>query len=137
MTIILSIKPQFTNLILDGRKTIEMRTKIGKNFINGATILIYSSSPTKAIVAAVKIDRIQKLKKNEVTKQHLKKIHISEQFFNDYMREKENCYLIEIKDINRLKHPISLLELKSLGFTAPQSFCYANESVQKLINRQV
>ncbi|MND81939.1 ASCH domain protein [compost metagenome] len=137
MSIVLSIKPQFTNLILDGSKTIEMRTKIGKKFINGATILIYSSSPIKAIVATVKIDKIQKLKKNEITKHHLKQIHISEQFFNDYMKDKENCYLIEIKDINKLTVPIFLSELKSLGFTAPQSFCYANECVQKLVNRQI
>lgn len=137
MSIVLSIKPQFTNLILDGKKTIEMRTKIGKKFVDGAKVIIYSSSPVKAIVATVKINKIQKLKKNEVTKQHLEQIHISEQFFNDYMKDKESCYLIEIKDINKLKYPIFLSELKSIGFTAPQSFCYANESVQKLVNRQI
>ena len=74
MNIVLSIKPQFTNLILDGSKTIEMRTKIGKNFINGATIIIYSSTPIKAIVATAKINKIQILKKNEITEEHLKKI---------------------------------------------------------------
>ncbi|WDZ51564.1 ASCH domain-containing protein [Acinetobacter vivianii] len=137
MNIVLSIKPQFTNLILDGSKTIEMRTKIGKNFINGATIIIYSSNPIKAIVATAKINKIQILKKNEITEEHLKKICISEQYFNDYMQEKENCYLIELKHVKKLGTPLHLKDLRKLGFTAPQSFCYAKECVQNLIDRQL
>lgn len=137
MNIVLSIKPQFANLILTGQKTIELRTKIGKHFKNDNNIIIYISSPIKAIFAIAKIDKIQTLKKNEITEEHLKKICISEQYFNDYMQEKENCYLIEIRHVKKLDTPLHLKDLRKLGFTAPQSFCYAKESVQNLIDRQL
>ncbi|MCU7226363.1 ASCH domain-containing protein, partial [Acinetobacter bohemicus] len=65
MSIVLSIKPQFTNLILEGKKTIELRTKIGKKFSNNADLIIYSSSPVKAIVAIAKVHKIQNLRKDQ------------------------------------------------------------------------
>jgi predicted transcriptional regulator len=133
MSIVLSIKPKFTNLILDGSKTIEMRTKIGKKFVSGASVIIYSSSPVKAIVATAKIHRIQHLTANEVNQNHLKKIHISREFFTQYMENRKNCYLIEFSDINKLKQPISLAELKKLNFTAPQSFCYTYGDIEELV----
>lgn len=88
MSIILSIKPKFTNLILDGSKTIEMRTKIGKKFINGARIIIYSSSPTKAIVAIAKIKKIQRLNKNKVDINLFQKICISQDFLTNIWKIK-------------------------------------------------
>ena len=133
MTIILSIKPQFTNLILDGRKTIEMRTKIGKKFIKGAKIIIYSSSPVKAIVAIAKIKEIEHLHKRQVDQKHLKKVCISQDFFDQYMKTRSECYLIELIDIKKIIKPISLVELKKNNFTAPQSFCYASNEIEQLV----
>lgn len=133
MSIVLSIKPKFTNLILDGSKTIEMRTKIGKKFIKGSKIIIYSSSPCKAIVAIAKIKQIQGLKKNKVTEHHLKQICISQNFFDEYMQKRDVCYLITLTDIQKLKYPIPLAELRKLNFTVPQSFCYASIYLERLV----
>ncbi|MCO8044840.1 ASCH domain-containing protein [Acinetobacter bohemicus] len=134
MSIVLSIKPQFTNLILEGKKTIELRTKIGKKFSNNADLIIYSSSPVKAIVAIAKVHKIQNLRKDQITSDHFDKICISSAFFQDYMQGRESCYLMELKDVNKLTNPIALSDLKKLNFTAPQSFCYASEDLNLLVN---
>lgn len=125
------------SLILNEEKTIELRKKIGKNFVDGSTIIIYSSSPVKSIVAIAKINKIQRIRSEKITEEHLKKIFISDVYFKEYMINKEVCYLIELKDVKKLKKPIHLQELKEIGFTAPQSFCYASELLQTLVNSKL
>ena len=134
MSIVLSIKPQFTNLILNGQKAIEMRTRIGKEFVSSAKVIIYSSSPVKAIVAIAEIDTIQSINKKEVTDQHLEKICISKKFFDEYMQNREDCFLIKLNNVQKLNNPITLAELRKLGVTAPQSFCYASKALISLVN---
>lgn len=134
MSIVLSIKPQFTNLILNGQKAIEMRTKIGKEFVSNAKVIIYSSSPIKAIVAIAEIETIQRINKKEVTNNHLEKVCISRIFFDEYMQNREDCFLIKLSKLQKLKNSIPLTELKKLGFTAPQSFCYASKELISLVN---
>lgn len=134
MSIVLSIKPQFTNLILNGQKAIEMRTKIGKEFVSSAKVIIYSSSPIKAIVAIAKIETIQHINKREVTDYHLEKVCISKKNFDEYMQNRENCFLIKLSKVQKLKNPISLAELRKLDFTVPQSFCYASKELISLVN---
>ena len=52
--------------ILDGRKAIELRKRIGELFVENTKIFIYSSSPVKAIVAEAKISCIQKKAPSDV-----------------------------------------------------------------------
>src|SRR5690606_37695035 len=99
MNIVISIKPQFTNLILSGKKTIEMRSKIGKKFAADANIIIYSSTPTKAIVGVAKIKSIQQVRKDQITASDLERVCISYTFFESYMKNRIFCYLIELKDV--------------------------------------
>ncbi|MGI1793985.1 ASCH domain-containing protein [Acinetobacter variabilis] len=133
MSIVLSIKPLFTNLILSGQKTIEMRSKIGTKFANDSKIIIYSSTPTKAIVGIAKIKSIQQVRKDQITALDLKRVCISYTFFENYMKNRDFCYLIELKDIVPLAKPISLSDLRKLNFTAPQSFCYSSEDLNLLV----
>lgn len=133
MSIVLSIKPQFTNKILDGSKTIEMRTKIGKKFINGSKVIIYSSSPCKAIVAIAKIKKIQHLAKHEINDLHLSKICITREFFDKYMEKRSHCYLMELSEIYKLNSHLPLAELRKLDFTPPQSFCYSSKDLENLV----
>lgn len=137
MNIVISIKPEFTSLILSGKKTIEMRSKIGKKFTTDANLIIYSSTPNKAIVAVAKIKGIQHVMKNDITPSHLEKVCISTHFFEDYMSSRHSCYLIELKNVQSLKTPIPLSELKVINFTAPQSFCYASYDLISLVNSYI
>lgn len=137
MNIVISIKPEFTSLILNGKKTIEMRTKIGRKFTTDANLIIYSSTPKKAIVAIAKIKEIQHVMKQDILPSHLNKVCISAQFFEKYMSSRHSCYLIELTDVQSLKTPIPLSELKGINFTAPQSFCYASNDLISLVNNYI
>src|SRR5690554_6445974 len=63
-TIILSIKPQYFEKILDGTKKYEYRTRIPKN--NIYKIIIYSSYPVKKIIAEVGVLKVLKLTPEEL-----------------------------------------------------------------------
>ena len=59
--VLMSIRPQYASKILDGRKTVELRRKFPEVGAIGATVLIYSSSPVKAIVGTARIKKVAKL----------------------------------------------------------------------------
>ncbi|MNF89757.1 hypothetical protein D3C84_722950 [compost metagenome] len=123
--IILSIKPYFVEAILDGKKTIELRKRVGKLFIENNTVYIYSTSPVKAIVAEAKISHIDRICPSEIRNDILISAHVSKVYFDDYFKKSTQAYLIHLKDIRRLKHPINIDILRQLGVTPPQSFCYS------------
>jgi predicted transcriptional regulator len=52
-TILLSIKPEYTNRILEGSKKFEFRRSIAKRKVD--RILIYSTAPEMKVVAMVEV----------------------------------------------------------------------------------
>lgn len=131
-SIILSIKPYFVEAILDGKKSIELRKRVGELFVENNTIYIYSTSPVKAIVAKAKISHVDKVHPLEIHMDTLIHAHVSRDYFDDYFKKSTQAFLIHLKDIKRLKHPIDIYKLRKLGLTPPQSFCYLeNELITK------
>lgn len=128
-SIILSIKPFFTEAILDGRKAIELRKRIGELFVENTKIFIYSSSPVKAIVAEAKISCIQKKAPSDVEIDLLEKACVDREYFDEYFKKSSMAYLIYLKEVKKLDIPIPIVKLRQLGITPPQSFCYVNDSI--------
>jgi predicted transcriptional regulator len=55
--IIISIRPEHARNIMAGRKTVELRRRFPASVLHGTTMLIYSSTPERALVGAVRIGR--------------------------------------------------------------------------------
>ncbi len=55
--LLVSIRPQFAEMIIDGRKTVELR-RVRPRVDPGAVIFIYSTTPIQAIVAICLVERI-------------------------------------------------------------------------------
>ena len=55
--VLLSIKPGYAYLILDGEKTVEIRTRRPR-FNPGTTLFLYASSPEQAVVGAVTVQNV-------------------------------------------------------------------------------
>lgn len=131
MDVILSIKPNYTQKIYEGSKRVELRKKIGKGFEVGSKVLIYTSSPVKAIEGEAFIESIN-LYPIKYIQEHLTKLAgISE---NDLLSYFEGCnegYAIKLNSVNQYDNPVSLNELKKIGFHPPQSFCYLTKELKK------
>jgi predicted transcriptional regulator len=121
MKVLLSIKPEFANEILNGSKKYEFRRMIFKN-PDITEVLIYSSSPVQKVVGEFKIDFIINKDLKELwadTKEHA---GITEEYFFEYFEGKSKGYAIKVQDVIEYKKPLKLKE--KFGLNPPQSFAY-------------
>ena len=134
--IVLSIKPIFSDEIYKGNKRIELRRCIGVFFESGSEILIYSTSPEKAITGSAKIHHIDFMSVTKITEQYLDDARIDLASCEAYFQGKANGYMIWLTDVKRYREPLHMQELKQVGFTAPQSFSYATRKLIDLVNNK-
>lgn len=131
--IILSIKPSFSSEIYEGNKMVELRKKVGHFFTENNLIYIYSSSPVKEITGHAVIKQIDNTTVIDI-KKFLESACITEKLFDEYYKGHTHGVLIWLKDIVKYDNPLPLEKLKTIGFSAPQSFCYADDKFEQLLN---
>ena len=133
-TILISIHPQFVSDILNESKKYEYRKRIPKHI---KKMVIYSTSPVKAIVAIADIEDIicNTPKKLWASTKHAS--GISHKFFMDYFNQKECAYAIKIGNIQEFEFPVELSQIDS-AIAPPQSFQYLNNCmVEKIKNLSI
>ncbi len=129
--LLISVKPEFAKSIFNGEKTVELRKSAPKNAPKGSYLLIYVTSPVKELWGICKIKNIINDNPKMLWEQIGTKSGISKKQFQDYYRETNNAYGIEIKDVRNFKEKsISLESLKDFlpGFTPPQTYRYIDKS---------
>lgn len=128
--ILISIHSKYINLILEGKKNFEFRPfKLGDS--SGKIIMwVYETSPVKALKYKMTV-------KNFITELNSPlKYNLGNNNFKDYISKGKFAY--EILSLEELKFPISILEMKKMGVTAPQNFSYINKypEFQKILKRK-
>ena len=120
--VLLSVKPEYVEKILKGKKKYEFRRSIFKrNDIE--KIYIYSSSPIRKIIASFKIEKILKDSPENIWTLCQKYAGISKKDFFDYFQNSEMAFAIEIGYVNSFQEPIDPYLIIE-DFTPPQSFYY-------------
>ena len=108
MKVLMSIKTEYTNKILDKIKLYELRKKPLNENVD--TVIIYSSGKVKKVVG----ENIWNLGE-EV-------LGIDKKSFYEYFKHSKYAYAIKIKDVIKYDIP---KDLSDFGIKkAPQSFCY-------------
>lgn len=121
--ILLSIKPQFVELIANKEKNYEFRRY--KPSRDVSTIVVYTSSPVKEIRYILDIDDIVEYP------QQIDESGIGNSDFNE--GKKKSRYAYRIKAVYELEKSVSLSVLKDkFGFYPPQRYIYGN-SITELI----
>ncbi len=122
MKILLSIKPEFAERILDGEKKFEFRKNIFRNK-DVDTVVIYATMPVGKVIGEFKIGEIISLKPRDLWKSTRKYAGISRDFFDEYFAERDIGFAIGVENPKRYENPISLNDLLP-GAIPPQSFRY-------------
>lgn len=130
--LLLSIKTQYARAILEGRKTIQVRRRF-PNIDPGTTVVLYSSSPEKAVLGTVRLRRTIEVNPDCVRGWHGSDIGISERDLNAYLEGAEESTLLEVDCPDSWEQPVSLESLRTvLGIEPSQSFRYlATEQVEQ------
>ncbi|WP_310384452.1 hypothetical protein [Roseateles sp.] len=120
--ILLSIKPKFANLIVEGSKLVELRRAIPAQ--NVETIAIYSSSPVQMIVALADVKEIVEASPTklwEISKINGGGLTKAELFA--YFESKKTGFALMLENIRVYDNPLMPAKIFK-PFSAPQSFRY-------------
>lgn len=123
MKVLLSIKPEFVEKIISGKKKFEYRKNIFKRN-DVSSVVIYATKPYGKVVGEFKIERVIVGEPKIIWRETKKDSGITSKFFNDYFEGKNLGYAIQIKDFTEYSTHLELNKFDSKIKVAPQSFCY-------------
>ncbi|PCH61310.1 MAG: hypothetical protein COC05_01235 [Gammaproteobacteria bacterium] len=133
-TILISIKPEYVDMIFCGGKTVELRRVLPKNLTDDAELIIYASSPTRSIVGKARIKRVEDHPVEKLWRKLGHKTGISAKYFKEYFKGKDRGYGLVLDEIVKFSKPYPLNHLREkLNFSPPQSFMYATADLMEHI----
>ncbi|MDC6362153.1 MULTISPECIES: ASCH domain-containing protein [Flavobacteriaceae] len=128
--ILMSIKPNFAQKIIEGEKIVEIRKKFNERWIN-SYVTLYASSPIKAILGYAKVKEVKCLSPKEVWIQYGGLIGCSKLEYDGYVEKSEKIYAIHFEDIKPYSKPIYTSQLSNIvnrKLNVPQSYSEISKS---------
>lgn len=121
-TILLSIKPEYVEKILEGSKLYEFRRNIARRTVD--RILIYSSSPQQKVVGEVEVDKVLFNTPDKLWRITRASAGISKRKYDEYFDGKDGAYAYKLGQVSVFTDPkpLSDFDIK----VPPQSFVYLN-----------
>lgn len=134
LSILISIKPAYVDLIFSGNKTVELRRVLPKNLPDNTEVIIYASSPTKSIVGKARIKNIEEQPIDKLWKNFGHRTGITFEYFKEYFKGKDRGYGLILDKIEKFSAPYPLCSLRdTLNFSPPQSYMYTPPSLLEII----
>lgn len=139
--LLLSIKPEYAHKIFSGEKTVELR-RVRTRLNTGDLVLIYVSSPRKALVGTFEVEHISQIKLEDVQRDLNKfwtqvkdKAGISSEKFENYYRGASLVVGIFVRNVITFDVPIDLEQVrkKMPKFKPPQSYHYLTDSEMSVL----
>lgn len=132
--VVFSIKPEYSEKIVTGEKTVELRRRFPVSVPDGTVAMIYSTSPTRALTGLAEISSVSKLTPTEIWQQYSGEACIERRDFDAYFAGVDCGFVISLKRARRLRRPLDLKELRDrFGFEPPQSYLYASSIMREAL----
>lgn len=119
-TMLLSIKPKYANVILQGEKEYEFRKKRCRDGVT--KIVFYSSSPQKQVVGEAEIEEIIEGSPTKIWEIAKHAAGITRKAFYDYYRGRHTAVAYKLKNVMVYEEPKELSDYRISH--APQSYVY-------------
>ncbi len=119
--VLMSIKPEYVDEILSGRKKYEYR-KIKAKRPNIDKIIIYCTAPVMKVVAEIEVLEIIENNPETLWKKTKNYAGISKKKYDEYFENKDIAFAYKLGNIIRYDQPKKLKEI-GVNYT-PQSFIY-------------
>ena len=98
--VVLSIRPQYTDRIMEGKKTVELRRRFPMSAPRGAMAYIYSTSPVRAMVGRAEIADVVKLPVADIWRRYHKCAFISQPDFENYFSGLKEGFVLEYQRLS-------------------------------------
>ncbi|WP_127088542.1 helix-turn-helix domain-containing protein [Aquabacter cavernae] len=133
--VVFSIKPEYCDAIIEGRKTIELRRRFPSTAPVGATAFIYATSPTRALLGLAEIGEVHCRAPRDIWDSFSDRACIAREDFDRYFDGVDSGVAIELKHARRLRRPLDLSELRErFSFEPPQSYLYATPKMREALH---
>jgi predicted transcriptional regulator/DNA-binding XRE family transcriptional regulator len=124
--VVLSIRPEYSHKIIEGKKTVELRRRFPLSAPRGTLAYIYSTSPERAMVGRAEITNVVKLPVSHIWKKFSPYAFINRADFDAYFEGLTEGFALKFANAKPLPRQLDLSELRErFGFEPPQSFLYA------------
>lgn len=122
--IVLSVKPKWVSKILAGEKDIELRKGLSGNIRTGTKAIIYSSTPSSAVVGIFTIGGVERDAPHVLWEKYQERIGATHSEFSAYMGNRTSGVAILVENPIKIES-ISLRSLRNLyNFSPPVSWRY-------------
>lgn len=135
--VVLSIKPFYTDKIIKGLKTVELRRRFPIAAPKGTLAYIYSTSPVRAMVGMANIQEVIKLPVEQIWHEFSEHAFIARDKFEQYFEGLNEGYALKFTNVRTFQRPLHLSELRvKFGFEPPQSYLYAKHDLRKALRNE-
>jgi len=134
-SILISVKPEYADQIMDGCKTVELRRRFTEEVDKNTRLFIYSSSPVKAIVGYARIDRVAKLAVPQIWRTFRNEACIEKADFENYFHGSDFGFVVLLNQVKPLAASLELEDISDRwGIRPPQSYMYLTAEVASAIS---
>lgn len=122
MKVLLSIKPEYAEKILNGEKKYEFRKILPKNrSVN--KVIIYATMPIGKVIGEFEIAGLISDSPPRLWETTAEFSGITLDFFESYFKDRETAHAIKVGRVKKYPKMKNLVEVLPNG-VPPQSFCY-------------
>lgn len=125
MRVLLSIKPEYAEKILNGTKRFEYRKAIPRNQ-SVRTVVIYATMPVGKVVGEFEVGGVLRDKPSVLWSRTKEASGITRAFFDSYFSGRTEASAIAVNKPKRYAKPLDLEDVSG-SVTPPQSFQYLAE----------
>lgn len=119
--VLLSIKPEFANLIFESQKDFEFRAALFKD-PEIRSVVVYASSPVQKVIGEFEIETILHEQLDLLWEQTKHAAGIERTYYDSYYQGKEKGYAIKVGKRIFYSNPLNLTQ--AFAMAPPQSFAY-------------
>lgn len=133
--VLISIKPKYIDLILSGRKTVELRKR--SRITPGTRLILYASSPRCAVVGEALVSFREELTIDTLWTKHGEAAGVGKEELDGYYADAPTGVALGLTDVFRYQEDIPLSSLRDAkrGFQPPQSYMRAPAFIGELLRQ--
>jgi predicted transcriptional regulator len=123
--LVVAIHPQHAERILNGTKTVELRSRF-PDVEEGTRVYLYATAPISAVVGGFQVAGIETGTPEQIWERNSKELSITIDEFRAYANGQPKLKAIQIRQPFRLSKPVSRAELRAMpeAFATPQGTSY-------------
>ncbi|HAU36312.1 MAG TPA: hypothetical protein DCX07_01160 [Phycisphaerales bacterium] len=122
-TLLMSLRPEFAELMLRHRKTVEFRRKFSTKHV-GARVIFYVTHPVRQFLFMATIANVDHRPKKQLWTTHRAEGGVSKELFDHYFSGMENGYAIRLDNLQPIPNQLYLRDAQRVcpALRPPQSF---------------